>query len=202
MNGGLTKDSSGYWTGYAPLAADGDRYAFWVEGSGSSGFKRDPCARELDRNSFPASFAILRADDAYPWHDQTYVTPDFSDMVIYQAHVGTYAITSPGVASTFLDVARKVPYLAALGVNMLQPLPIDEQESNPSMGYGGADIFSPDFPYVVGEPGPSPAYVPALNGLLQAKGAPPVAVADLVSGPNQLKALVDLCHLCWIGRRF
>jgi 1,4-alpha-glucan branching enzyme len=89
-----------------------------------------------------------RASDAYPWHDGGFRTPDFSDMVIYRAHIGTYAIRSQGVASNFLDVASKVPYLAALGINLLQPLPMDEQEANPSMGYGGADLFSPDFPCV------------------------------------------------------
>ena len=52
------------------------------------------------------------------------------------------------MCSTFLDVALKIPYLAALGINVLQPLPIDEQEANPNMGYGGADLFSPDFPYI------------------------------------------------------
>src|SRR5260370_24310035 len=69
-------------------------------------------------------------------------------MVVYQLHVGTFAIRKPGVSSNFLDVALKVPYLADLGINVLQPLPVDEQESNPNMGYGGAGLFSPHFPYV------------------------------------------------------
>ena len=46
----------------------------------------------------------------------------------------------------------KIPYLVALGNNVPQPLPIDEMETDPSMGYNGADLFSPDFPYVVTEP--------------------------------------------------
>ena len=44
----LRKDERGYWTGYQDGARDGDRYRFWVQGAGSSGYKRDPCARELD----------------------------------------------------------------------------------------------------------------------------------------------------------
>jgi 1,4-alpha-glucan branching enzyme len=137
----LSKDAVGYWTGFQPGAQDGDQYRFWVVGPESSEYKRDPYARELAPSGFPNRFSILRASGAYPWHDAGFSTPDFSDMVIYQAHIGTYAIRNVGVGSNFLDVASKIPYLAALGINLLQPLPIDEQEATPSMGYGGADLF-------------------------------------------------------------
>jgi 1,4-alpha-glucan branching enzyme len=131
----LSKDGNGYWTGFQAGAKDGDLYRFWVVGTGTSGYKRDPYARELaPASAFPNCFSVLRPSGAFPWHDATFRTPDFSDMVIYQAHIGTYAISKPGKASTFLDVASKVPYLAALGVNVFQPLPVDEQEANPSMG--------------------------------------------------------------------
>src|SRR5579871_3543277 len=83
----LTKDASGYWTGFQAGAADGDPYRFWVDGAGGGGFKRDPCARELSPVGFPDCDNILRAADAYPWHDAGFRTPDFSDMVVYQAHV-------------------------------------------------------------------------------------------------------------------
>jgi hypothetical protein len=66
-------------------------------------------------------------------------------MIAYQVHIGTYAVRTAGVNSTFLDVIGKIPYLVSLGVNVLQPLPVDEVEENPSMGYNGADLFSPDF---------------------------------------------------------
>ncbi|MBV8893840.1 MAG: alpha amylase C-terminal domain-containing protein [Acidobacteria bacterium] len=122
-------------------------------------------------------------------------------MVIYQAHIGTYAIRNAGIASNFLDVAAKVPYLAALGINLLQPLPIDEQEANPSMGYGGADLFSPDFPYVAGA-ADLPNYLTMTNGLLTARQLAPIALENITSGPNQLKTLVDLCHVYGIAVAF
>ena len=188
----MQKDPRGYWSGYQDGARDGDRYRFWVQGKGSSGHKRDPRARELDPQNFPDCFSILRGLE-FPWHDRDFVTPDFSDMVVYQLHVGTFAITKPGVCSTFLDVALKIPYLAALGINVLQPLPIDEQEANPNMGYGGADLFSPDFPYVA--TADLPDYLAKLNALYAAKQKSGVALSDIQSGPGQLKALVDLCHV-------
>ena len=101
---------------------------------------RAPAAISATRapaSSIPKTFRTVlpfcaRLD--FPWHDQDFVTPDFSDMVVYQLHVGTFAIYKPGVCSTFLDVALKIPYLADLGINVLQPLPIDEQECQSEHG--------------------------------------------------------------------
>lgn len=196
----LQKDARGYWTGFQDGARDGDRYRFWVEGKGSSGYKRDPRARELDPLNFPNCFAIVRPADRFPWHDADFVTPDFSDMVVYQLHVGTFAISTPCVCATFLDVALKIPYLAGLGINVLQPLPIDEQEANPNMGYGGADLFSPDFPYVA--TADLPGYLTKLNALYAARQRGGLELSDIQSGPGQLKALVDLCHVHGIAVMF
>ena len=123
-------------------------------------------------------------------------------MIVYQLHIGTYAITQPGVASTYLDIIGKIPYLVALGINVLQPLPVDEVETDPSMGYDGADYFSPDFPYVVTDPSALAQYLATINGLLQAKNLAPLALNDIVPGPAQLKALVDLCHVYGIAVAF
>jgi 1,4-alpha-glucan branching enzyme len=197
----LAKDASGYWTGFQAGARDGDLYRFWIVGTGSSGYKRDPYARELAPVGFPDCHSVLRSSDAYPWHDSGFLTPDFSAITIYQLHVGTYAIRKCGVASNLLDVACKIPYIAALGANVLQPLPIDEQEANPSMGYGGADLFSPDFPYIAAE-ADLPVYLATINGLLSAKQLTPIRLDDIRSGPGQLKAMVDLCHVYGIAVTF
>lgn len=87
-------------------------------------------------------------------------------MIIYQLHLGTYNPSKAGVASTFLDVIEKIPHLVALGINVLQPLPVDEMETDPSLGYDGADLFSPDFPYVVTDRAGLTGYLANINGLL------------------------------------
>jgi 1,4-alpha-glucan branching enzyme len=197
-----------YWTGFMAGAADGDRYRFWVEGppGGKTGYKRDSYSRELlnagGDDNFPRCFSVIRGSGNYPWHDAGFRTPDFSDMVIYQVHIGVFAITRPGVSSNFLDVACKIPYIAALNVNVLQPLPIDEQEQNPGLGYGGADLFSPDFPFIAGA-ADLPSYVETINQILTEKGkGQPLNVEDIASGPAQLKVLVDLCHVHGIAVTF
>jgi len=199
----MAKDANGYWTGFIPAVRDGDPYRFWVVGQGSSGYKRDPYAREMATDApFPNCSCLIRSGTAYPWHDSAFVTPDFSNMIVYQLHVGAYAPSAAGAASTFLDVIGKIEYLVALGINVLQPLPIDEMETDPSMGYNGADYFSPDFPYVVTGQAALAGYLATINRLLAAKGMAPLAIQDIASGPAQLKAMVDLCHLYGIAVAF
>ena len=82
---------------------------------------------------------------------------------------------------------------------MVQPLPIDEVETDPSMGYDGADYFSPDFPYVVTDKGALAQYLVTVNSLLQAKGRSPLTLNDITPGPAQLKVFVDLCHVYGIA---
>jgi len=96
--------------------------------------------------TFPHCNCTIRDPQSYVWHDSDFVTPNFFDMIVYQLHVGAFG--SSGVMGTFLDVVEKIEYLAALGVNVIQLLPIDEVETVPSLGYNGADYFSPDTSYV------------------------------------------------------
>jgi len=70
------------------------------------------------------------------------------------------------------------------------------------MGYNGADLFSPDFAYVVTDPTALNGYLTTINGLLTAKGFSPLALQNIISGPAQLKALVDLCHVYGIAVAF
>jgi 1,4-alpha-glucan branching enzyme len=195
----MTKDANGFWTCFLASAKDGDLYRFFVSGRGTAGPKRDPYARELalDR-PFPDSSCVIRGA-SFPWHDDAFVTPDFSDMIVYQIHIGTYNVTTPRVASTFLDIVERLPYLQALGVNVLQPLPVTESETVISLGYDGADYFSPDFPYVVTDQTILRKHLTTINGLLGAKGLGPILLSDIVSAPAQLRALIDLCHLYGIA---
>ena len=103
----LSKDASGYWTGFQAGARDGDPYRFWVAGAGSSGYKRDPCARELAPSGFPDCCSILRPSDAYPWHDAAFCTPDFSDMIALG-----YPFNRSGGFCAMADLAQVGPRLA------------------------------------------------------------------------------------------
>ncbi len=70
--------------------------------------------------------------------------PAFNDLIIYQLHVGTYDISPGNPDGCFFDVIQRVPYLAALGVNAIELLPIQEFPTAFSMGYNGTDLYSPE----------------------------------------------------------
>jgi 1,4-alpha-glucan branching enzyme len=188
----LTRDAHGHWRGFVPGVRDRHRYMFYVVGEGGEGPKRDPYAREL-QTPFPSDCIIRRTD--FPWHESGYVTPRFPDFVIYQLHVGTFFTPNlPRKGGTFLDVARKIPHLADLGVTSLQLLPIQEFQTQFSLGYNGTDYFSPEMDFAVEDAELAP-YVVEVNKLLDAKGLERYALEELRGEMNQLKALVDLCHL-------
>ncbi len=201
----MAKDANGYWSGFLADAAEGDTYIFYVVGVGSTGPKRDPWARELANDPaepFPVCGAVIRSASAYPWHDAGFRSPEFSDMVVYQLHVGTYAQRRAvaGAGSTYLDVIEKVEYLVALGINVVQPLPVTgNEDKGPTLGYDGSDYFSPDCEYGVSDPAALAGYLATINRLLAAKGFAPMTVANITPEAAQMKAMVDLLHVYGIA---
>jgi 1,4-alpha-glucan branching enzyme len=194
----LQRHPDGRWTGFLPEAHDGTRYKFWIEGQGSAGPKRDPYARELE-NDWPNPECIVRSASHYPWQATDWQPPAFNDLVVYQLHVGTFYGPDRGQrVAKFLDVVDRIEYLAALGVNAIEPLPIGEYSTPHSMGYNGSDLFSPEMDYGV-EGDALHAYLKRVNLLLIKKGKQPLSHHVLAVPINQLKALVDLCHLYGIA---
>lgn len=202
----LAEDANGYWSGYVAEAGDGDTYRFCVVGAGSSGYKRDPYARELAHDAalpFPVCSAVIRGATDYPWHDAGFRPAAFSDMVLYQLHIGTYLSQVTGKCGTFLDVIEKLEYLVALGVNVVQPLPVwGNEDIAGSLGYDGSDYYSPDIEYGVYGAAELAGHLATINRLLAAKGFAPMALVDITPVYAQLKAMVDLLHVYGIAVAF
>jgi 1,4-alpha-glucan branching enzyme len=199
---GLARLGDGSWGGFLAGIGDGDPYLFFVEGVGSSGWKRDPHARELTlAPAFPDSYGVVRDASDYPWHDQAWQPPKFDELIIYQLHVGTFWAqddTGRDVRTMrgglFLDVAEKLDHLQILGVNAIQLLPVQEFETAFSMGYNGVDYFSPEGAYFI-PPDQLGWRLASVNRMLARFGKQPLTALELAQGVNQLKCLIDLCHL-------
>jgi 1,4-alpha-glucan branching enzyme len=194
----------GTWAGFVPGARDGDAYLFWIRGplDGSTGLKRDPYARELAASpAFPDCPCLIRDPGSYPWHDAGWRPPAFHELVLYQLHVGVFwSVDAQGRDrraryGRFLDVVERIPYLRELGVNAIQLLPIQEYDGAFGLGYAGLDYFSPETTFQVEDAVELARHRATANALLRERGAAELALADLVPGPNQLKCLIDLCHL-------
>lgn len=153
----LLRRADGTWAGFVLGVGDSTPYLFWVAGEESAGWKRDPWAWELGTDPpFPHCDCVVRDASTYPWHDREWTPPAPRDLVIYQFHFGVFhAVDAAGEdvrgrrAGKFLDLVPRLPYLAGLGINALQPLPVQEYPSEFSLGYNGTDYFSPESDYQV-----------------------------------------------------
>lgn len=199
----MVSDAAGYWAGFLAGVADGDEYKFHVVGAGSQGPKRDPYARELTTDpAYPLSNCIVRDPAGYPWHDNDWRAPAFNDLIVYQFHIGTFhGPDRESRVAKFLDVLDRLDYLVELGVTAIEPLPVTEFASPRSLGYDGSDLFSPEMDFQVGE-AELDAYLVRVNALFAARGQPPLTREQLGVPINQLKAVIDLCHLSGIAVLF
>lgn len=186
----LVRGDHGDWHGFIAGVTDGALYKYWITGEAGPGWKRDPYARELREPNWDC---VVRRS-SFPWHETGFRTPAFNDFVIYQLHVGAFHTPRFPTTGTFLDVVDKIPYLADLGVTAIQLLPIQEFPGDFSLGYNGTDYFSPEMAYAVEDADLRP-YFERANALLAAKGLAPYVAGDLRGEMNQLKVLVDLCHV-------
>ena len=197
----LQRLDGGMWGGIVPGAQDGERYLFYIVGpaGGGEGIKRDPCARELtDDPPWPDCHCLVCDPQRFTWHDAGYRPPPVHELIIYQFHVGTWYIPANRHHGTFLAVMEKLPYLQALGINAIQPLPVVEFPALFSLDYNGVDYFSPETDYGIRADDPDlDRYLEAANRLLHgiAPSFTPYTRRDIEGTANQLRLLVDLCHL-------
>jgi 1,4-alpha-glucan branching enzyme len=194
----------GHWAVFIPALNNGDAYMYFVEGEGTSGFKRDPHARLLTVDpAFPHAHSVLRNPDAFPWHDAGFTPPPFNELVIYQLHVGTFDIKPGSFDGCFFDVIERVPHLKSLGVNAIELLPVQEFPTMFSMGYNGTDLFSPETQYGEADAAKLDAYVARTNEILVGAGQAPYAGPEsLRHCDGQLRALIDVCHVHGIAVLF
>ncbi|WP_315705609.1 MULTISPECIES: alpha amylase C-terminal domain-containing protein [unclassified Bradyrhizobium] len=200
----LAPIGAGFWAIFIPGLRDGDAYMYFIEGTGSAGYKRDPHARLLTvEPPFPYCRSVLRNPYAFPWHEVDFKPPAFNELVIYQLHVGTFDMKPGNPDGCFLDVIERVPHLASLGVNAIELLPIQEFPTAFSMGYNGTDLFSPETEYGEADPAHLAGYLARTNDILVKAGQAPYESADVLRHcDDQLRALVDVCHVHGIGVLF
>ena len=205
----MVRIGDGSWGAFVADLDEGAAYRFWIVGSGSTGFKRDPRARELSVvPAYPECDCLVHDPASYPWHDGGFRAPEFRDLILYQLHIGAYYAVDAqghdkrGGVAKFLDLLDRVDYLRDLGINGVQFLPIQEFPSQTSRGYNGLDLYSPEMDYHVADDGELNRYLWKANALLARANQPPLTLDQLRPGPNQLRCVIDILHLNGIAVLF
>ena len=75
----------------------------------------------------------------YPWEVEDFQPPAVTDLVIYELLVRDFTSEH-----TYAAVVERLDYLADLGVNAVELMPVNEFEGNISWGYNPSYYFAPD----------------------------------------------------------
>jgi 1,4-alpha-glucan branching enzyme len=140
----MTRGAGNVWSAMAPGAAGGMRYHFDVSFDGGVFRRTDPRARQVDPVT---KDGVLYDGAAYAWQSPPFTPPARSEQIVYELHVGTFNVGDGGYPATYRSVGEKLDYLAALGVNMIELLPISEFTSTTSWGYNPSELFAVESSY-------------------------------------------------------
>jgi 1,4-alpha-glucan branching enzyme len=139
----LGNEFNGNFSGDVAGAQRWQKYKYVIQSQdGSIVWRADPRAARMESS---AGASIVFDPSAYSWQSG-FGTPGFNQMVFYEMHVGTFA-TDGGGSGTWKAATAKLDYLAGLGVNMLEVMPIAEFPGDISWGYNPSDPMAPESAY-------------------------------------------------------
>ena len=155
----LTLGSDGVWAGDVPEAAPGQGYKYQITPTSGSPYLRiDPRSLKVQNS---AGNSLIYDPHAYQWQETTFTQPDFNRTVIYELHIGSFNVASGETHGTWQSAGARLDDLAALGVNMIEVMPVGEFPGDVSEGYNPSDIFAPS--HVYGSPDDMKAFVDAAH---------------------------------------
>ncbi len=139
-----------YWSVDVQGVKAGQHYQFEIENKGGDAsnpggrFSRvDAYARQVESAQDNAKSIVVNWE--YEWSE--FATPKFDDLIIYQAHVGSFAGLNDHLKistyATFADFQTKLRYIRDLGFNALQLMPIAQVDGIDNEGYGVTNLFAP-----------------------------------------------------------
>lgn len=129
----LEQKEYGFWTLQTRALWPGDRYGFLLDGKGPV---PDPATlyQPDGVHGLSGAFDVQQ----FGWTDQQWKNHPMNDYIIYELHTGTF--TPEG---TLAAMETKLDYLARLGVNAIEIMPVSQFAGSRNWGYDGV------FPYSV-----------------------------------------------------
>lgn len=132
----MTRGAGDVFEAVVPDVAPGARYAYELDGARE---RPDPVSRHQPEGPHGRSAVV---DPSFPWTDRGWKGLDLKDLVFYELHVGTFT-----AAGTFEAAIERLGHLKALGVTMLELLPVAEFPGARNWGYDGVDLYAPHSAY-------------------------------------------------------
>ena len=143
-------DNPSYWSADVTNVVACQAYRFLIENKGGDAnnpggtvARVDAYARQVESAEDSARGIIV--DWQQTWSE--FAIPKFDDLIIYQAHVGSFAGLNDhlniSTYATFADFQTKLGYIRDLGFNALQLLPISQVDGIDNEGYSATNLFAP-----------------------------------------------------------
>jgi maltooligosyltrehalose trehalohydrolase len=150
----LEAEPGGYFSGLAEEVFEGRRYRFRLDDSPA--LYPDPASRFQPDGPHGPSQVV--DPSLFVWTDVGWRGVPSEGQVIYELHVGTF--TREG---TWAAAAERLPELAALGVTVVEVMPVADFPGAFGWGYDGVCLFAPTRLY--GPPDDFRKFVDAAHGL-------------------------------------
>ncbi len=150
----LVAEENGYFSGFAAGLAAGSLYGFRLDGSERT--YPDPASRFQPQGPHGPSEVV--DPSRFTWTDDDWAGILPSGRVVYELHVGTF--TRQG---TLAQAQAELPELAALGVTVIELMPVADFQGKFGWGYDGVCLFAPYRHY--GRPDDLRAFVNAAHAL-------------------------------------
>ncbi|MDQ2788483.1 MAG: malto-oligosyltrehalose trehalohydrolase [Actinomycetota bacterium] len=129
----MTQMSSGWWSVTVPDTGSGSDYAFRVDEDGAP--LPDPRSRWQPNGVHAASRVYDHS--AFGWTDQRWTGRALAGSVLYELHIGTFT-----AAGTFDSAIERLGYLAELGVDLVEVMPVNAFDGPRNWGYDGVGWYA------------------------------------------------------------
>jgi len=139
----LESTDDGQWVGRVDGATAGQEYRFEITNGDDTFLRIDPYAREVT-NSVGNAVLVAPASGT---RDGDFSPPSLNELVVYEMHVGTFNRLDEDGVGTFDSVGARLDYLAWLGINAIEIMPVAEFAGDISWGYNPAHIFAIESAY-------------------------------------------------------
>jgi 1,4-alpha-glucan branching enzyme len=143
----LAGEPGGMWSADIGLAAPGQAYQYLIATGAGLLTRVDPYARRVVNSSGQATRAVIYDHRAFDWGEAGFASPGWTELVIYELHIGSFNEHGGEATGTLGDAAAKLPYLRDLGVNAVELLPLASFEGALSWGYDPGVPFAVEEPY-------------------------------------------------------
>ena len=130
----LSSEGNGYFSGNVQHAVLGSKYRYRLDDDPT--LYPDPASRFQPEGVHGPSQVVDAS--RFHWTDSAWPGVGREGQVIYEIHVGTF--TPEG---TWDAAARELPELAALGITVVEMMPVADFSGNFGWGYDGVDLFAP-----------------------------------------------------------